>query len=496
MTAIVNEEPRMSSPETDMVPSRGMLIDGKLVSASDHATLDSENPTTERKLGEIPNASPDDVDHAVQVARRANVAWRALPWLDRAQVLHEYAQVVEDNLEELARLDVLDAGLVITSMRADVASAVREIRYFAGLAGETKGRTIPSGPGQLTYTEFLPYPVVGRIVPFNHPLKFIASKISAPLAAGACVVAKPGEQTSLSALRLAELVRDVFPPGVLNIVTGSGSRAGQALAAHPLVPRIAFTGSVSTGARIAQAGSATVKHLTLELGGKNPFVVFPDADPARAARAAVDGMNFARSVGQSCGSTSRIFVHESLKAPFLTALVDYVNTLKIGDPFQPDTNVGPVAFREHYKRVMHYIELGKSEGATLVCGGGRPSGYRTGFFIEPTVFADVDMTMTIAREEIFGPVVVILDWHDYEDMLEQVNMLPFGLTGTIWTNDINAAIRTARRIESGYVSINSAGKRPAGAPFGGFKSSGLGKEGSLDELRSYGREQSVTVTLL
>lgn len=472
-----------------------MLIDGELVTASDGGVLSTENPTSEQLLGELPDATPDDVDRAVAAARRASSEWSATPWEKRAKTLRDFADVLDENLEELAELDAIDGGLPLTSMRADVSSAADQIRYFAGIGGETKGRTIPSGPDALTYTEFVPYPVVARIVPFNHPLKFVAGGVAAPLAAGATVVAKPGEQTSLSALRLCALVQHMFPAGVLNIVTGSGARAGHALSSHPDVPRVAFTGSVPTGARIMAASAPAIKHLSLELGGKNPMIVFPDADPEKAANASVAAMNLARSMGQSCGSASRIFVHKDVKAQFLTALVKRVGELRVGDPLDEATDMGPIAFRAHYEKVVGYVESGKNEGANLMFGGGRPAGLDKGFFLEPTVFADVTMDMTIAREEIFGPVMSVLDWHDYETMLDEVNMLPLGLTGNVWTNDISLALRTARRIESGYISINGTGRRPTGSPFGGFKTSGIGKESSLDELLSYGREQSVTVTL-
>jgi betaine-aldehyde dehydrogenase len=477
------------------VPFRGMLIDGEIVKASDSATLPSINPATEQAIGEIPDATPEDVDRAVRAARGASTAWSETPWSTRAQILNRYADVLSDHADELAVLDAVDAGLPVKSMRADVLSAAAEIRYFAGLAGETKGRTFPSGPDALTYTEFVPYSVVARIVPFNHPIKFIAGKVAAALAAGCPVVAKPGEQTSLSALRLAELVRELFPPGVINVITGTGRRAGEALVAHPDVPRVAFTGSVATGARIAQAGAATIKHVSLELGGKNPMIVFPDVDVPQAAAASVAAMNFARSMGQSCGSASRVFAHEDVYDEFVAALADKVGRLRVGDPLDPSTDMGPLAFREHYEKVTSLIAGGVAEGARLVSGGGRPAGLDTGFYLEPTVFADVTMRMRIAREEIFGPVVCVLRWRDYEQMIAEVNSLDVGLTGNVWTRDIAMALRTARRIESGYISVNGTGKRPAGAPFGGFKTSGIGKESSIDELLSYGREQSVTVTL-
>lgn len=482
-------------PSQQAVPDRGMLIDGELTISGDDSWIPAENPATEQMIGRVPDATPEDVDRAVQAARRASDGWRSQSWQHRAALLREYADLLEAHTDELGLLDALDSGNPLGSMRADVGGAAAEIRYFAGIAGETKGETIPSGPGELTFTEFVPYPVVARIVPFNHPIKFAAGKVAAALAAGCPVVLKPGEQTSLSALRLAELVRDLFPRGVLNIVTGHGRRAGQALAGHPDVPRVAFTGSVATGTRIAELGAATVKDVSLELGGKNPMIVFPDADPERAAVAAVAAMNFARCTGQSCGSASRVFVHRGIKDAFLAALGERLGSLRVGDPLADDTDMGPLSFRSHYERVLSYVEAGVADGAKLFHGGGRPPGLDVGFFLEPTVFTDVTMEMRVAREEIFGPVLSVLDWDDHEDMLAQVNSLPLGLTGNIWTKDVSTALRTARRVESGYISVNGTGKRPLGSPFGGFKNSGIGKESSLDELLSYGRTQSVTVSL-
>jgi betaine-aldehyde dehydrogenase len=477
------------------IPLRGMLIDGQLVGASDGGLLDAEDPTTEKVIGELPDATAEDVDRAVAAARRVSGEWGETPWTKRGALLREFADLLDANRDELAELDARDAGLPVASMRADVTSAANEIRYYAGIAGETKGETIPSGPDQVTYTEFVPYPVVARIVPFNHPIKFISGKAAAALAAGAPVVAKPGEQTSLSALRLGELVKDLFPAGVLNIVTGSGAKAGAALSGHPDVPRVAFTGSVPTGSRIMEAGAAAIKHVSLELGGKNPMVVFPDADAEKAAVASVAAMNFARSMGQSCGSTSRVFVHRDIKDRFVATLVKRLSELKVGDPMRDDTDMGPIAFRGHYEKVVRYVQSGIDEGATLAHGGKRPEGLDTGFFIEPTAFTDVTTDMTIAKEEIFGPVVSVLVWDDYDELLAQVNHPELGLTGNIWMRDISQALRMARQIDSGYISINGTGKRPTGAPFGGFRQSGIGKESSVDELLSYGRQKSVTITL-
>ena len=490
----------MTTPDVDQirpdaVTSSRMLIGGRLCGASSGVTLAAVNPATEDVVGAVPDATAQDVDDVVAAASAAAPGWRDTPWASRAAVLRDLAALLDEHRHELALLDAIDCGLPVTSMLADVRSAADEVRYFAGLAGETKGRTFPSGPNAMTLTEFVPYPVVGRIVPFNHPLKFAIGKAAAPLAAGCSVVVKPGEHSSLSALRMAELAQDVFPPGVFNIITGLGSVSGAALAAHPGVPRVAFTGSVPTGRRIMELGAAHVKHVSLELGGKNPFIVFPDADPAAAATGAVAAMDFARSMGQSCGSTSRALVHEDVHDEFVEALVAGVAALRIGDPMDPTTDMGPLAFRSHYDKVTALVAAGVEEGATLRHGGRRPVGFERGFYIEPTVFTDVHQGMRIAREEIFGPVISVMRWTDEDEMIDIANATEFGLTGNIWTNDITRALRTARRVQSGYISINGTGKRPTGAPFGGFKLSGIGKESSLDELLSYGREQSMTVTL-
>jgi betaine-aldehyde dehydrogenase len=472
-----------------------MLIGGRLCDASSGATLDAINPATECVVGAVPDATEDDVARVVAAANDAADGWRDTPWATRAELLHRLAEVLDEHRDELALLDAIDCGLPFKSMRADVKSAAEELRYFAGLAGETKGRTFPGGPDSMTFTEFVPYKAVARIVPFNHPLKFAIGKAAAPLAAGCSVIVKPGEHSSLSALKMAELAQDLFPAGVFNIVTGVGSVAGAALAAHPGVPRVAFTGSVPTGQRIMELGAPQVKHVSLELGGKNPFIVFPDADPVRAGKAAVDAMNFARSMGQSCGSTSRALVHEDIHDAFVDALVGTLANLRVGDPMDPSTDIGPLAFRGHYEKVTSLIAVGVGEGATVRYGGERPAELPIGFYIEPTVFTDVTRDMCLAREEIFGPVISVMTWRDEDEMVELANGTQFGLTGNVWTNDITKALRTARRIESGYISINGNGKRITGAPFGGFKLSGIGKEGSLDELLSYGRERSFQITL-
>jgi betaine-aldehyde dehydrogenase len=358
-----------------------------------------------------------------------------------------------------------------------------------------KGDTLPTAPTQVALTAREPYGVVGRIVPFNHPFKFAAGKVAAPLAAGNAVVLKPSEQASLSALELARIAADVLPAGVLNVVTGAGATAGAALVAHPDVHRLAFTGSVPSGRAVLRGAADAIKHVTLELGGKNPIIVFPDVDVVRAAKAAVAGMNIARCTGQSCGSTSRLYVHADIAERFRAALVEQLSQLRIGDPMQEQTDVGPLAFRAHYDRVLGYLATARREGATVAYGGGRPAQSERGFFVEPTVLVDLDDSMTVVREEIFGPVMSVLTWRDPDDVVCRANATPFGLTANVWTRDVTAAHRTAAALEAGYVYVNGTGRRPTGTPFGGWKSSGLGKENCLEELLSFTREKTVTVTL-
>jgi betaine-aldehyde dehydrogenase len=380
-------------------------------------------------------------------------------------------------------------------MRSDVLGAVAELHYYAGLAPETRGSTAPPSPDTLSYTLREPYGVVARIIPFNHPFKFAAAKVAAPLAAGNAVVLKPGEQTSLSALELARIAADVLPPGVLNVVTGRGSTTGAALVAHPGVARVAFTGSVPSGRAVLRGAAEGIKHVSLELGGKNPIIVFPDVDPRRAAVAAVAGMNIARCTGQSCGSTSRLFVHDDVYDRFLDALLDRLGQLSVGDPMDESTQVGPLAFRSHHERVLAYIDGARQEGATVAAGGGRPAGLDRGFYVEPTVLTGLHDEMTVVREEVFGPVMSVLRWRDVEDVVRRANATPLGLTANVWTSDVSAAHRTARALQAGYVFVNGSGKKEMGMPFGGWKSSGLGKENALEELLSYTREKTVTVTL-
>lgn len=483
----------VSTSESEYIEA-SMYIGGKWVGSSTGQRIESIDPSTERSIGSVPAGSSADVDDAVEAATQAAPEWAAMGWSARAAILRELAGRIEENASAIAELEVRDCGNPISGTTSDVAGAVNELRYYAGIGSDTNGISAASGT-TVSYTLRFPYGVVGRIIPFNHPFKFAAGKVGAPLAAGNAVILKPAEQTSLTAIELAKLSDGLLPPGVLNVLTGTGTGVGAPLVEHPGVPRIAFTGSVPTGRALLRGAAEHIKDVSLELGGKNPLIVFPDADPVEAAHAAVAGMNIARSNGQSCGSTSRIYVHRSIRGQFTKALVARVSSLRIGNPSDPATEVGPLAFKAHYERVTDYIQIGKGEGATLAYGGKRPADRPVGFFVEPTVFIDVTDDMRIAREEIFGPVISVLEWHDIDDVITRANSSTMALTANIWTNDVSIAHRMASEIDAGYLYINGNGRRPMGMPFGGWKESGIGKEHSTEELLSYTREKTVGVTL-
>ena len=381
-------------------------------------------------------------------------------------------------------------------MRIDVEGAAKQLEYFAGLGAEIKGETIPSSPQHFSFTLREPFGVVGRITAYNHPLMFV-SRIGATLMAGNTIVIKPAEQTPISSLEMAHDAKDIFPPGVVNIITGNGRDAGAPLVKHPAVRRVAFTGSVEVGREIMRGAADGLKTISLELGGKNPMIVFPDADIEKAAASAFLGMNYTTCQGQSCGSTSRLFLHEKIHDEFLARLVEKVKTIRLGMPIEEDTEMGCVVSQRQFDKVMSYIELGKKEGALPLAGGGRPSSplLQRGFFVEPTVFDQVDSKMRLAREEIFGPVQSVIRWSDADQALEMANSVEYGLTASIWTRDFARAFRLASQVESGFVWINDSSKHFLGVPFGGYKQSGLGREECFADMLSYTQVKSVNVSL-
>lgn len=481
------------SKAVDALAESRMFIGGAWTESSDGSVLESVDPTTEEVVAAFPNATADDVDRAVRAGKKALEGWSDLAPGARGKILMEWADRIDAHADELAEIDAIDVGNPIAAMRNDVAGATREMRMFAGLATELKGSSAINGADQFAYGLLEPYGVVGRIIPFNHPLKFAAAKTAPALVAGNSVILKPPEQATLSAIRLAELGEDLLPPGVFNVVTGEGRRSGAAIAEHSGIPRVAFTGSVPTGKAVMRAAAENVKHVSLELGGKNPMIVFPDVDLDEAAKAAIKGMNFARSQGQSCQSTSRVYVHRDIREDFTDRVVRLASALRVGDPLEDTTDLGPLAFRSHYERVLRFIDVGLEEGAALLTGG--KTNRDRGFFVDPVVFGEVSQEMTVAREEIFGPVMSLLEWSDVGEVTAMANDTEFGLTAAIWTNDLSKAHRMASQIEAGYVWINGAAKRVPGTPFGGYKLSGIGKESSIEELLSYCRVKTVAVNI-
>jgi len=380
-------------------------------------------------------------------------------------------------------------------MRKDAHIAVGQLRYFAGLALQLRGETIPTGFDRLDYTLQEPFGVVGRILPFNHPLMFAASRVAAPLIAGNTLILKPSEHTSLSALRFGELVADILPAGVLNVVTGLGAEAGDALVVHPGVPRVSFIGSVAVGRAIQQrAATHVVKTVTLELGGKNPMVVFPDADLELAVDGALRGMNFTWQ-GQSCGSLSRVIVHEAIYDAFLERLVDRVSSLRPGMPEDPDAQTGAIVNAGQLEKVLGYVRLGVEEGARLCTGGDRITvgDLANGLFVRPAVFADVAVESRLAQEEIFGPVLSVLRFSDEAEAVSIANATRFGLTASVFTTDLGIAHRFAEAVDAGYVWVNEVSRHLPGTPYGGVKDSGLGREEDFDELLSYTQLKNVHV---
>jgi betaine-aldehyde dehydrogenase len=474
----------------------GMLIGGEIVPALSEAYEAAINPATGEPLGRVPIGDAADVDRAVAAASEAFARWRQVSPMERAHVLRRIADVLVENRDELSQLDSLDNGSPLHEMERDIDIAAYQLRYFAGLALDVCGKTVPTAPGIHQYTAREPYGVVGRIVAFNHPLLFAASRIAGPLVVGNTVVLKPSEHTTLSTLRMGEVLADEIPAGVLNIVTGTGDVVGDALVRHPDVRRIGFTGSLRTGKRIqlAAAESASLTTVTLELGGKNPIVVFDDADLPAAVEGAVRGMNFTWQ-GQSCGSTSRAFVHRSIFEQFCDMVAERLDGMVVGDPLDQTSDTGVIAFSDHYQRVCGYIERALDDPGIELRAGGLPQDDDGGVRqrIRPTLLVTENDDAEAVREEIFGPVLVALPFDDYDEVVRRANSTNYGLTASVWTTSLDRALSAARDIEAGYVWVNGSGAHVPGAPFGGYKDSGIGREEDIDELFSYSQLKSVVI---
>jgi acyl-CoA reductase-like NAD-dependent aldehyde dehydrogenase len=475
-----------------------LVVGGRRAPARSGRVFADESPVTEEVIATVPDGSEADVEAAVAAARPAAAAWRKVPARERGALVTALADLLEQHADELTQLDAIDGGHPVTAMHTDVAIAASTLRLFGGLAIELKGSTIPATAEHLHLTVREPFGVVGRIIPFNHPLMFAAGKLAAPLVAGNAVILKPPESAPLSALRIGELFAEVLPPGLLSVVVGDGPASGRAVARHPAIRRIGFIGSDATGRSIQRDAAETgVKDITLELGGKNALIAFPDADPDQVAAGAVAGMNFARSSGQSCGSTSRLLLHESIADDVLTRVVARMAAIRIGSPLDPATQMGTMATRAQLDKALRYIRIACDEGAHVIAGGGRPAGLAgdRGLFLAPTLIGGVRPDMRIAREEVFGPVLSAMTWKTEQEAVEIANSVEYGLTGSVWTSDIRRAHRVAAALDAGYLWINGSSTHFPGVPFGGMKLSGVGREESLDELLSYTQLKTLNIML-
>lgn len=480
--------------------SRGLIIDGKMVPSASGKTFATVNPATGKEICQVAEGGAEDVDRAVRAARAAlmNPAWRDMNAVDRSLLLYRLADLIERDAQELAVLECIDNGKPATLTKAvEIEGSIKTFRYFAGWPTKFGGETLPvsprSGAKILNYTTREPVGVCGLIVPWNYPMSMAAWKVAPALAAGCTVILKPAEQTPLTALRLAELALEAgFPAGVFNVITGFGE-AGAALVEHPGVDKVAFTGSTEVGKAIVRESVGNLKKVSLELGGKSPQIVLPDADLDAAAVSIAAGIFF--NQGQTCTAGSRLYAHASIHDDLLARIADQAARLTIGNGLDEGVNFGPLISQEQWDRVQSYVEIGKGEGAEVMIGGVRPTGLDEGFFFQPTIMANAGRDMRIVREEIFGPVLSALSWTDPEDLVAQANDSDFGLSAGIWTNDIKQGHRLAAAVKAGTVWVNCFNLVDNATPFGGFKQSGWGREHGRQAMELYSEIKSVWVNL-
>jgi aldehyde dehydrogenase (NAD+) len=487
--ATVVETMRTQIPQTDC------LIGGRWTPAASGKTFDTINPATEEVIAQVAEGDAEDVDMAVAAAREAfeNGPWSRMDARDRGRAIYHLADLIEEESEELAALESLDNGKPIRdALAADLPLTIDCLRYYAGYADKIHGQTIPVRGNYFTYTRREPVGVAGQIIPWNFPMLMVAWKWGPALAAGCTIVMKPAEQTPLTCLRMARLAQKAgIPDGVINVVPGYGPTAGAAIVKHPDVDKVAFTGEYRTAQIIMRDASQTLKRLTFELGGKSPNIVFADADLDAAAAGSHFGLYF--NQGQCCCAGSRLFVQEKIYDKFVDKLAGMNKTRKLGDPLDPDTEQGPQVDQAQFDKIMHYIRLGKSEGATCVTGGNR-FGDR-GYYVEPTLFADVTDEMAIAKDEIFGPVLSVLRFKDLDEIIARANNTSYGLAAAVGTRDVAKAHYLAKKIKAGTIWVNCYDVFDAAAPFGGYKMSGMGRELGEKGLDAYTETKTVTVSL-
>jgi acyl-CoA reductase-like NAD-dependent aldehyde dehydrogenase len=475
-----------------------LLIGGKTVPAASGETFDTVSPTTNQPIGRMAKAGVEDVDRAVAAAREAfdEGPWPRMTPLERSRIMHRIADILRQRLPEIAVMETANCGKIIVESRGDVTASANSFEYYAGLATQLWGEQIPMNGPLLDYTLREPVGVCAQIIPWNFPLLMAAWKLAPALAAGNTLVLKPASATPITAILLGEICREAgVPDGVVNVLTGPGKEVGEALAAHPRVDKVAFTGETTTGRRIMELSSGTIKKVSLELGGKSPNIVFPDADLDEA----VNGSLFAifTNAGQRCTARTRLFLHQDIHDRFLSDFLDKARQIRVGDPQQHETQMGPVISPTQANRILTYCRRAEEDGAELVAGGKRISegDLAAGNFILPTVFDGVRQNMHLAQEEVFGPVLAVIPFKTEDEVVQAANSTIYGLAATLWTNDIKRAHTMARRLQAGNVSINYPTVNPPEAPFGGYKQSGLGRELSRHAMDLYTQVKNVVVNL-
>lgn len=474
------------------------FVNGKWTAGSSTETFELRNPATGDVIGRVPRATKDDVREAVEVGRRTFEAasWRDVEQTKRGKLLVQMAALMRQNFDELAKLETLNQGKPIRESRGDVAWTVRAFEYWAGAADKIEGETIPVTPNRLTYTLREPVGVTAHIIPWNYPLALAARSIAPALAAGNTIVAKPAELTPLTLLKIAEYAqKSGFPDGVLNVITGSGSEAGRELVSSRNIDGITFTGSTETGQQIMETAARNVTPVLLELGGKNPNIVFPDADFQKAVQMAKYAIF--TNAGQMCWAGSRLFLHHEIYEKFLTELKKQTELIKIGPGQDEKTELGPLVSKDQKERVLNYIKSGSDDGARLITGGTVPEEQtlRKGYFLKPTIFTDVTATMKIGCEEIFGPVLTVFKFKSVEEVVQMANDTKFGLYAGVWTNDLKLSQRLVNQLQVGVVAVNDYLVAYPQTPFGGYKDSGIGYESGLQAINNYTRIKSVTVNV-
>lgn len=480
-----------------MTKNYSLFIDGKWVDAVSGKTFNSYNPATGQINGIVAEGDKEDIDLAVQAARKAfeSGPWKTMTPSDRMRLLYKIAQKMRDHLEELAEIESKDNGLTINETKhIALPMAIDVLEFYAGLANKIQGETLSSPSNRFNYTLREPIGVIGAIIPWNFPIMLAMWKLAPALAAGNTVVIKPAEQTPISILKLMKIFQEAgLPDGVINVVNGYGATAGKALTEHPGINKLTFTGSTRTGKIIMQAASHHLCPVTLELGGKSPNIVFEDANMENAVNGSLFGIYFGQ--GQVCIAGSRLFVQDSIYDEFIDQFVKRSKEIRVGNPLDPTTQMGPQVSEQQLHVIERYVDIGKKEGATLVTGGKRNEQLTDGYFYTPTVFADVTNDMTIAKEEIFGPVVSVIRFKDEEDALKKANDTIYGLGAGVWTNNVKRAHRMARQLQAGTVYVNTYTMLDSTAPFGGVKKSGFGRELGLEAMNMYTQVKNVWMDL-